>query len=100
MLSFASGNAIGDIVHTLVECCKMSKLDPKRTYDWISCLCINQHRYIEQTKSGVSIPFNEFRDVLYKQGEGIGHVLVMLSPWNEPLCLSRIWSIITIYTAN
>lgn len=100
MMSYASGNAIGDIVDTLVEFCNTSQLDTKRTYVWISCLCINQHRFVEQTKSGDEMPFDEFRDVFYKRIEGIGHVVAMLSPWNEPLCLSRIWCIVAIYTAN
>lgn len=47
MLSYAWAYTIGDIVDTLVLHCETEKLDPKRTYIWICCLCVNQHMIVE-----------------------------------------------------
>jgi hypothetical protein len=49
MLSYSWGYSIGDIIDTLNDFCRTHKLDPKRTYIWICCLCINEHRVVAQS---------------------------------------------------
>jgi tetratricopeptide (TPR) repeat protein len=58
MLSYTWKYAIGDIVDTLWEFCETHKHDPKRTYVWLCCLCINQHR-VYKMKHDVSREENQ-----------------------------------------
>ena len=46
MLSWTWQYTVGDVVHTLVEYCREHHYNPKRTYIWMCCLCVNQHRYV------------------------------------------------------
>ena len=48
MLSYAWGYRAIDIVETLSAFWKGNKLDPKKTYIWICCLCNNQHRVFNE----------------------------------------------------
>jgi len=100
MLSYGWGNAIGDIVDTLVDFCKCNHLEIKRTYIWICCLCNNQHRVAENKKSGIEVEFEEFRDIFGSCVTGIGNVIAMMSPWNKPIYLTRVWCIFELYTAS
>jgi hypothetical protein len=100
MLSYTWGYKIGDIVETLVNFCNSNGLDPKRTYIWICFLCVNQHRVIENRKNGINTPFTEFRDLFQKRVTDIGHILIMMAPWNDPVYLKRVWCILELYTAN
>jgi len=95
---------IGDVVDTLTDYCSSERKDPKRTYVWLCSLCINQHRVIEQKqkeRSGILSSqvvdfFTEFGD----QVTDIGHVLAMMTPWNGPSYLSRVWCIYELYIAH
>lgn len=107
MLSYSWGYKIGDIIETLTSHCKANKLNPKRTYVWLCCLCINQHRVVEQTKnkqakgSGMlSVAAVDFYTEFRERVTGIGQLLAMMAPWNDPLYLKRIWCIFEIYTAS
>ena len=100
MLSYSWGYTIGDIVDTLVDYCESEKLNPKRIYVWICCLCNNQHRVYENKRKGVSVPFEEFQSTFYKCVTGIKHVLPMMEPWLKPKYLTRIWCIFEIFTAT
>ncbi|CAB9512394.1 Kinesin light chain [Seminavis robusta] len=99
MLSYTWGYAIGSVVDTLSYFCQEQQLDPKRTYIWICCLCNNQHRVYSNNKSGKEVPFEDFRDIFFGRVMGTGHILAMMSPWNEPSYLSRIWCIFEMYVA-
>lgn len=96
MLSYAWGYRVIDIVETLLAFCKENKLDPKKNYIWICCLCNNQHRVFEEEE----VPFDMFQDVFNKRVTGIGNVLAMMAPWNDPSYLKRVWCIFEMYTAN
>jgi len=50
MLSYFWGYTIDDIVDALVTFCESRKLDVKRTYVWICCLCVNQHRVVGEER--------------------------------------------------
>jgi len=100
MLSYGWGYTIGEIVDTLSEHCDTHYLDPKCTYVWICCLCNNQHRVAEQRRDGIVVPFDEFRHIFHERMITIGRVMAIMSPWNEPLYLTRVWCIFELYTAN
>jgi hypothetical protein len=44
MLSYTWGYTFGSIGSALMAFCATSSLDPRTTYVWICCMCINQHR--------------------------------------------------------
>jgi len=100
MLSYTWDYTIGDIIDTLDSYCMSNSLDPRRTYIWICCLCVNQHRVFEQKKSGMLVPSDVFFNEFQSRVIGIGHVLAMMAPWKEPKYLTRIWCIFEIYTAH
>lgn len=99
MLSYSWAYAIGDIVDSLVSFCATNNLDPKRTYVWIDCLCINQHRVVEQKNSG-GTGMLDFEQEFPKKLKAIGHMLALLVPWNSPVYLTRIWCVFELYTAH
>ena len=99
MLSYTWSYKFGDIISTLQEFCKTNNLNPKRTYIWIDCLCINQHRVVEAKRMGGTGLMNfekEFSTLLQR----IGNMLAMMAPWDGPFYLKRIWCIFEIYTAH
>ncbi|CAB9530832.1 Kinesin light chain [Seminavis robusta] len=100
MLSYSWDYTIGDIVDTLSDFCLQKKLNPKRTYIWICCLCVNQHRVVEKSKSGVLVPTHEFFDIFGHRVKKIGHVLAMMAPWKAPIYITRVWCIFEIFTAH
>jgi len=61
MLSYTWGYEIGDIIDTLLAFSDAKALQPKTTYVWICCLCINQHRVKEAQASGEVVPFTTFQ---------------------------------------
>lgn len=100
MLSYGWGNTVGDIVDTLMDYCQSSQnLDPKRTYVWICCLCVNQHRVAEDKARGRSVPFETFERVFYERVTGIQRVVAVMSSWVNPVYLSRVWCIFELYAA-
>lgn len=101
MLSYGWGYSIGDIVNTLEAHCAASHLNPKRTYIWICCLCINQHRVVEQQESqlsGMTLPEVDFLTEFRERVTGIGRVLAVMAPWDDPLYLKRVWCIFELFT--
>ncbi|CAB9501022.1 Kinesin light chain [Seminavis robusta] len=103
MLSYSWNYSIGDIVDTLTDFCLQNKLNPKRTYIWICCLCVNQHRVVENSalpRSGMLVQNQvDFFPILGERVQTIGHLLAMMAPWNAPVNLTRIWCIFEIFTA-
>jgi len=102
LLSYCWSYTVLDIVTTLEEYCKAKEMDPKETYVWICCLCNNQHRVYYEKKStrGVNVPFDDFlRDVFINNIIGIGNIVAILSPWDDPAYLSRAWCMFEMYTA-
>jgi len=100
MLSYSWGNTVEDIVDVLESYCSRNNLNPRQTYVWICCLCVNQHRVLEDKKNGKNIPFEDFRDVFKNRVKEIKNIVALLSPWREPLYLKRVWCIFELFTAD
>ncbi|CAB9523937.1 Hydra magnipapillata [Seminavis robusta] len=104
MLSYSWNYTIGDIVDTLSDYCLQNKLNPKRTYIWMCCLCVNQHRVVQkstQQKSGmVPTAKVDFFAIFGERVKKIGHLLAMMAPWNAPVYITRVWCIFEIFTAH
>jgi len=99
MLSYGWGNAVGDIIDTLSAYCESNRLDPKRTYIWICCLCNNQHRVAEEKRNGKPVPFEDFRSIFHDRVSEIGHIIALMSTWRNPVYITRVWCIFELYTA-
>lgn len=95
MLSYCWGYEFQDIIDTLTSFCARSNLDVKRTYIWICAFCNNQHRVVDRT-----VPFEEFKDVFQRRVTGIGKVLAMMTPWNDPGYLKRVWCIFEMHSSH
>lgn len=54
-------------------------LDPRETYLWIDVFAIRQHRVADDVTRIASIE------------RAIGRIVVVLDPWNQPKCLTRMW---------
>ena len=85
------GYELADIVGALRSYCERTGLDPKTTYVWICCACINQHRVKEKQMRGENVSVEEFQAVFDSRIEGTGHVLSLLVPWRDPENLKRSW---------
>jgi hypothetical protein len=58
MISYTWGHTIEDIIDILETAfVARKKLDPKRSYMWICCLCNNQHRVVDCKKNNEEVPF-------------------------------------------
>jgi tetratricopeptide (TPR) repeat protein len=99
MLSYGWANTVDTITSTLYDHCISKNLNPKRTYVWICCLCNNQHRVAERKQKGIEVSFDEFQRIFYHQVMSIGNVLCLMSPWNNPIYLSRCWCLFELFSA-
>eukprot|EP00971_Amphidinium_carterae_P167239 3313854-Amphidinium_carterae.1 len=84
MLSYTWGYEVGDIADSIRGFCNLKGLDRHATCFWLCCLCINQHRVKESVAKGETIPFSEFQAAFAARVTGIGKILAMMQPWNEP----------------
>eukprot|EP00927_Polykrikos_kofoidii_P072066 TRINITY_DN68224_c0_g1_i1.p1 TRINITY_DN68224_c0_g1~~TRINITY_DN68224_c0_g1_i1.p1 ORF type:complete len:799 (+),score=119.65 TRINITY_DN68224_c0_g1_i1:225-2621(+) len=100
MLSFSWGYTVSDISATLVQHCNVKDLDQKRTYIWLCCCCINQHRVRDMQAAGEIVPFEEFKSTFAERVTNIGHVLAMMAPWRDPTYLKRVWCNFELFTAS
>ena len=100
MLSYGWGYRVIDIVRALEAFCDRNALDPREVRVWICCLCINQHRVKEAQQRGDIVPFAEFEAAFGSRVRGIGRVLALLSPWNSPFYLTRVWCIYELFVAD
>ena len=100
MLSYTWGYSIGDIVDTLVDFCESTKQSPKRVYVWMCCLCVNQHRVVALSKQGKLVPFEQFSETFYQRVNGIKNILSMMTTWDDPGYLKRVWCIFEMYVAT
>ena len=78
LLSYTWNYFVEDIITTLTEYCHKQQLNPKRTYIWIDCLCINQHRVLESKLNGETGLMN-FDQVFPEQLSKIGHLLALMT---------------------
>ena len=100
MLSYGWANTVSEIADVTSAYCDNQKLDPKKTYVWICCLCINQHRVADDIKNGIDVPFETFQQTFQSRVQGIGNIVCLLSPWDEAIYLTRVWCIFEFFTAN
>lgn len=96
ILIYASSYTIGDIIATLSVYCQQRNLDPRNTYIWISGFCTNQHRIID----GDSTSFEEINSIVKYRMRGVGNVIAMMTPWNDPGFLKRVWCLYEIFIAD
>ena len=85
------GYELEDIKSTLESYVHDKSIDSKTTFVWICFACINQHRVVEMQQRGESVPVEAFEAEFRSRVSGTGHILVMLSPWNDPANLTRVW---------
>lgn len=93
---------MGDIVDTLDAYCKDNDVDVHKTYFWICCLCVNQHRVaqsLQEGSKGLSMPTEIFLKTFGFRVTTIGHLVCLLSPFKDPLYLKRIWCVYEISRA-
>ncbi|CAJ1424876.1 unnamed protein product [Effrenium voratum] len=96
MLSYSWGYSVGSIADTLSAFFSGSKV---QQYIWICCLCINQHRVKEAQKLGKAVPFSEFEAAFGQRVRGASHILAMMSPWQSPVYIQRVWCVFEISRA-
>mmetsp|Transcript_11128 Transcript_11128/g.16882 ORF Transcript_11128/g.16882 Transcript_11128/m.16882 type:complete len:502 (+) Transcript_11128:582-2087(+) len=99
MISYTWTYEVGEIIETLERHCESSGEDPKRTYIWICCLCINQHRVDEQRENGKTVSFEELKTTFSSKVSDIGHMISMMYPWNKPKYLERAWCVFELHEA-
>jgi len=99
MLSYSWRYLVDDIITSLVHHCDTKERNKMRTFFWICCLCINQHRVKEAEALGLTIPFEDFRQEFEQRVRGIGHVLALMTPWDEPVYVTRVWCVFEVFTA-
>jgi len=97
MLSYTWSYEVADIVDALVCYCQRQGLDMRRTYVWICCLCINQHRVQAAKQQGAVVPFDKFAYEFSSRVSGIGHVLALMGTWRSPKYITRAWCTYEMY---
>lgn len=99
MLSYTWGYQIGEIVDTLSYYCQVKGSDPKTTFIWICCLCINQHRVAELAAKNEFVAPEEFFASFGQRVTNIGHMLSLMAPWDDPKYITRVWCCFEMHTA-
>uniref|UniRef100_A0A7S3WWS5 Uncharacterized protein n=1 Tax=Strombidinopsis acuminata TaxID=141414 RepID=A0A7S3WWS5_9SPIT len=99
MLSYTWGYQLKEIKDTLQRFCSENSLDMKEVRVWMCFACINQHRVKEAQAKGETVPFEEFQKIFGERVQKIGHILPMMSPWNAPFYITRVWCCFEIFTA-
>lgn len=99
MLSYTWGYYLKEIKDTLQRFCQDGSLDIKEVRVWMCFACVNQHRVKEAQAKKENIPFEAFQKIFGERVQNIGHILPMMSPWNAPFYITRVWCCFEIYTA-
>lgn len=99
MLSYTWGYLVRDIVASLLSFCEQTGRRSEDVRVWICCLCVNQHRVKEKQAACDKISFEEFASTFYLKVVKIGRVLSMLTPWDSPLYITRLWCIFELAMA-
>ena len=70
---------------------RFKDVKPNRIYVWICCFAINQFRVKEAVSSAVGngIDAHELVKVFGSRVKTIGHVAMMMVPWESPIYLSK-----------
>lgn len=100
MLSYGWGNQVLEITSALDSYCESTGRDLETALCWICCFCVNQHRVKEKLRMGENISFDSFKAVFGNRVKQTGHIVGLLSPWNEPLYVKRVWCLFEAWTAS
>eukprot|EP00928_Gymnodinium_smaydae_P050408 TRINITY_DN33971_c0_g1_i1.p1 TRINITY_DN33971_c0_g1~~TRINITY_DN33971_c0_g1_i1.p1 ORF type:complete len:662 (+),score=76.59 TRINITY_DN33971_c0_g1_i1:170-1987(+) len=99
MLSYTWSYRFFDIISALESFCCRKVVDPKDVLFWICCFCVNQCRVMEMQQKGQKVPFEDFRDTFSNRVKHIQNVVALLTPWDEPANLKRLWCVFEIHFA-
>ena len=95
-LSYAWGYKLAEVVETLVDWCSGEDGNGVTgTWIWMDCFTLNQHRI----DLGNAATPEELQEVFGVRVTGIGHMVVMLDPWDNPGYVKRAWCLFELYTA-
>jgi len=93
MLSYTWSYSAVDISETLTDWARDRDLEQCRTYVWMCCMCVNQHRVREAVETGNVVDFDEWCQVFGEHVRGVGEVLALMSPWYAPEYVTRVWCV-------
>lgn len=91
MLSYTWKYNFLDVISSLDLYTEKSGQDPKRTYIWICCLCVNQHDMEKSEESPAALFENKIIS--------INTLLPLLTPWQNPLYIKRLWCLFELMCA-
>jgi len=76
-----------DVVQAL---CEFADRQPEPVFFWFDCLCIDEH--------ATQVLGPDFWDTTFKASiAAIGHTVMVLSPWQKPIPLTRSWCLWEIF---
>lgn len=84
LLSYSSATALQDVADSLTQHCNEVGTSTDKAFIWLKTLCWNLHRH------EITDPM-EMKAVTDERIRSIGHVLVLLSPWDDPDYFKRKW---------
>mmetsp|Transcript_87513 Transcript_87513/g.192232 ORF Transcript_87513/g.192232 Transcript_87513/m.192232 type:complete len:686 (-) Transcript_87513:45-2102(-) len=91
MLSYGWGYKLSAIKSALERYCNLNKWPLETRRVWICCFCVNQHRVQEARANKEVIEFDQFRNIFKERVRSAGCVVGLLSPWDDPLYVKRVW---------
>ena len=100
MLSYSWSYTMESIIESLEEFCRDKGCSTKDVYVWMCFLCCNQHRAYERRKKKTKRIHQEFFKVFQKTVTSVGHVLAIISPWNDPTYMTRTWCNFELFLAE
>ena len=95
LLSYTWRYALRDVCSALSAWATSEHRTPKQTPIWICSLCINQHRDFTAMYGSPKALGAEFSTRIVS----IGRILPMLTPWDQPAYINRLWCLYELYTA-
>lgn len=99
MLSYCWGYDVRTITTALAHYCSTHHLEQRNVTVWMCITCINQHRVKKKQEEGNDVTFSEFEAAFGSRVRNIRHVVALLSPWQKPLSLTRVWCVYEAYVA-
>jgi len=99
MLSWTWSYSARTVVTALARWCARSNRDPATTYVWQCALCNNQFRVEEKKARNECEDFEVFRDMFENRVRSTRHILALLSPWDNPVYVTRIWCVFELWAA-
>ena len=104
LLSYAWGYKFAEVIAALETWTTGTGRAPKRTYFWVCSFCLNQHG-INGLPRGDNIDPSDpeaaqrLAKGVYNRVVGIGRILPMLEPWDNPGYVKRAWCLFELFTA-